>query len=64
MELETLRGFGSLLELFQLLVVECSEKPVYDGEAPATEVISYLRDRGFIDQTPIEQHGDIFFVRA
>lgn len=63
MELEVLRGMGRCLDDFRYLVVECSERPVYEGEAPAQEVIDWLRTQGFEPQSPIEEHDDILFLR-
>lgn len=63
MELEVLKGFGSCLKGFNFLVVECSDRPVYDGEASAMEVIKFLAKNGFIRLTEIEGHDDILFRR-
>lgn len=63
MELEVLQGFGKYINGFHFLVVECSAKPVYDGEASAEEVINYLASKGFMQLTPIEEHDDIIFKR-
>jgi len=63
MEMEVLEGFGRYLKAIHYLVVECSAKPVYDGEASAEEVISYLTQKGFKQMTPVEEHDDILFMR-
>jgi FkbM family methyltransferase len=64
MELEVLRGMGDHLAGFTYLVVECSERPVYDGEAPAQEVVDWLAEQGFEPQTPVCVHDDIMFLRV
>ena len=63
MELQVLKGFGPHLEKMDCLNIECSEVPLYDGEAPASEVVAWLGERGFDAITPIEPHNDILFVR-
>lgn len=63
MELQVLKGFGKLLDQFDYLNIECSEVPLYEGEAPASEVIAYLKERGFSQDTPTEPHNDIMFIR-
>lgn len=63
MELEVLKGFGLLLNQFPYLIVECSLSPVYDGEAPAKEIVDFLEERGYKQQTPIQEHDDIVFKR-
>lgn len=63
MELEVLKGFGDLLKHFDCMNIECSRIPVYEGEAPAQEVIDYLAGFGLKQMTPIEDHNDILFRR-
>ena len=63
MELQVLKGFGSYLNGMDCLNIECSEVPIYAGEAPASEVVAWLGERGFDAITPIEPHNDILFVR-
>lgn len=63
MELEVLRGFGDTLDGFNFLNIECSERPVFDGQASAYEVEAYLRDRGFRRDSPIFSHDDVMYVR-
>lgn len=63
MELEVLQGFGLYLGVFDFLVIECSKKPVYDGESSAQEVVDWLEENGFRAVSPIEEHDNIFFVR-
>jgi len=64
MELEVLRGMGRCLDGFRHLCIECSERPMYDGEPPAREVIDWLAAQGFDRQTPIEPHDDVLFLRT
>ena len=61
MELQALKGFGELLKQFEMLNVECSREPVYEGGAAAQEVIDFLASQGFKQETPIKGHGDIMF---
>ena len=63
MELQVLKGFGPHLEEMDCLNIECSETPIYEGEAPASEVVAWLGERGFDAISPIEPHNDILFVR-
>lgn len=63
MELQVLKGFGSHLDGMDCLNIECSEVPLFDGEAPASEVVDWLGKIGFDAITPIEPHNDILFVR-
>src|SRR6266571_5183105 len=62
MELEVLQGFGNYLDKFTLLIVECSEKPVYEGEASTAEVVQWLGVRGYTPISSSEEHGDVLFV--
>lgn len=62
-ELQVLRGFGKELDRFENLIVECSTTPIYLGEAPAIEVVSYLDRRGFEQLTALQGHDDILFRR-
>lgn len=63
MELNVLKGIGGYLKNFTCLNIECSENPVYQEEASAEEVIKYLDQMGFKQDSPIEPHNDIFFIR-
>jgi hypothetical protein len=62
-ELDVLKGMGHMLQNFKMLNIECSEEAVYDGEANAQEVIDYLLSRGFKQDSPIEPHNDIMFIK-
>lgn len=62
-EYQVLEGFGQLLESFNYLVVECSETPIYRGGASAREVIDFLAERGLRQDSPVQSHDDIFFIR-
>lgn len=46
-ELEVLKGSGSLLRRFDAILVELSFSELYDGQALASEVTSWLAERGF-----------------
>jgi FkbM family methyltransferase len=63
MELPVLQGFGSHLLDFDCLCVECSGKPIYVGEVEAEAVLDYLGHFGFRAISPIQDHGDVLFVR-
>ena len=63
MELDALRGMGTYLKNFKYLNIECSEKAVYEGEARAIEVVRFLKEAGFHQDTEIEPHNDIMFTR-
>lgn len=63
MELQVLRGFGDYLNDFDEMKIECSEPPLYDGSASASDVVDYLSNHGFLAQTQILQHGDIYFKK-
>lgn len=63
MEMQVLRGFGERLKEFTFLNVECSRKPLYHGEYAAQEVVDYLVSQGFEQDSPIEDHNDVMFVR-
>lgn len=63
MELEVLGGMGFYLEAFDFLNIECSEKPFYKGAPAAGEIIDWLAKAGFEQDSPIEPHNDIFFIK-
>ncbi len=63
MELMVLKGFGNYLDEIDMISVECSRKPIYENGVPASEVIKFLVNKGFKQDSPIEDHNDIFFVR-
>jgi FkbM family methyltransferase len=46
-ELNVLRGFGSLLEAVDYLIVELTNIPFYDGAPNSADVIAFLAARGF-----------------
>ena len=62
-EMEVLRSFGSFLQGFSELVVECSEPSLWSGQSTASEVIAFLGTQGFEPTTPILRHGDIHFEK-
>lgn len=63
MELEALQGMGALLTKIDCINVECSAVPIYDGEQPASKIIAWLGEHGFVPITPVQAHDDILFVR-
>jgi FkbM family methyltransferase len=63
MELDVLRGFYPWLTEFKMLNVECSGEPTYEGGPTANEIIAYLKERGFTQDSPVEAHNDVMFVR-
>jgi len=46
-ELEVLEGGQSLLQLFDMIYVECSFFELYEGQALANQVIAFLQNQGF-----------------
>jgi len=62
-EYEILNGMGELLQGFKYLCIELSIEPVYKDEKPAQEVSDWLREEGFIQDSPLYQHNDAFFIR-
>ena len=64
MELETLTGFGKLINKFKYYIIECSKTPIYKGEATAREVVEFMIKNGFTQDTPIQLHDDIMFIRS
>lgn len=63
-EWEVLQGCGKLLKRFKFISVELSETPVYHGEHPGQEVIDWLVKQGFTQDTQLQPHNDVFFVRS
>lgn len=63
MEHQVLRGFGAELLKFSFLNIECSRVPVFEGESPASEIIEFLAGMGFDQDSPIEDHDDIMFIK-
>ena len=63
-ELQVLWGFGVYLTDFRVIIVECSEPPIYKNGYSAHDVVTFLREKGFTRVTEIKRHGDIKFVRT
>jgi len=63
MELPALKGMGKYLQKFEMMHVECSRTPYYVGDVPAQTVIEFIESQGFQQDSPIEDHDDIFFIR-
>ena len=63
MEMQVLRGFGEKLKEFEFLNIECSRSALYEGGYAAQEVIDFLAEQGFQQETPIQDHNDIMFRR-
>ena len=63
-ELDILMGMGKYLEKLKYLSVELSDTPVYVGEHPAQEVVDWLVKQGFTQDSEIQSHNDVFFVRS
>lgn len=62
-EMEILEGMGRYLQGFKFLCIELSEVPVYRGETPGQQVIDWLEEKGFIQDSPLTAHNDTFFIR-
>jgi hypothetical protein len=54
---------GLNLRSFDFLNIECSGTPTYIGGPFAQEIVDYLALRGFKQDSPIEAHNDVFFVK-
>jgi FkbM family methyltransferase len=64
MELPVLQGFGPYLSGFDMLCVECSDKPIYVGEVETQAVIDYVYRFGFKPVSPVSvTSDDVLFVR-
>jgi FkbM family methyltransferase len=72
-ELEVLRGSEDLLGRFAAIYVECSYLPLYQNQALARDVISWLQERGFALGGVFNQYdhpgvgpvqADFLFLRA
>lgn len=63
-EMEILIGMGDTLKQFKYLCIELSVTPVYQGETPGADVAAWLLDQGFIQDSPIFEHNDAFFIRS
>lgn len=72
-ELEVLKGCEEYLDQFSLIYCECSYIQLYDGQALAHQIISYLAPKGFVlrgtynpayarDGSPVQ--ADFLFERA
>lgn len=46
-ELEVLKSAASLLPAFSWIYAECSYAPLYEGQALAEEIVTYLKERSF-----------------
>jgi FkbM family methyltransferase len=62
-ELEVLQGFGAALFDFDYLNIECSEQPIYQGGAAARQIVDYLANYGFEQDSPICPHDDVMFIK-
>ena len=62
-EMEVLLGMEEYLQHFKFLSLELSYKPVYFGETSGEEVSDWLDEHGFIRDSPIFSHNDVFFIR-
>ncbi len=60
---KALQGFGTKLDWFRMINVECSAVPIYEGGASANEVELFLNWRGFVRMTEIPEHDDVLYVR-
>ena len=64
-ELEVLKGMGHLLLGFKFLNIECSMNVDhgYEGAPAAEEIIDYVAEFGFRQDSPICEHDDIMFLK-
>jgi len=63
-EMDVLKGMGKYLQYFKYLSIELSETPIYAGEIPAKDVCEWLRSKGFTQDSPIQPHNDVMFIRS
>lgn len=63
MELDVLKSIGEHIKYFDFLNIECSGKPSYINGPLADMVVAYLDQQGFSQDTPIEDHNDIMFIK-
>ena len=63
-EFQILNGMGDLLQEFKYLCIELSTVPMYKGEAPADVVSAWLETKGFVQDSPLYEHNDAFFIRS
>jgi hypothetical protein len=63
-EYEILEGCGELIHNFSFISAELSIDPVYYGEHRGEEVVEFLRQKGFTQDTLVVSHNDVFFVRS
>ena len=64
MSMEVLRGFGTYLNYVDLLSVELSETPIFEGETPAAEVVEWLeREFRLHRRSDVKEHDDVLFCR-
>lgn len=63
MEHEVLFGMGTEIHAFDAYIIECSEVPVYVGEASAEQVVQFMADHGFTRMSDILPHNDILFIK-
>ena len=63
MELQVLQGFGSYLDGFHTIIVECAEEPCWFGQSSTELVASFLSTRGFKQATPTLACGDVRFEK-
>jgi len=64
MEMQVLSGMGEWLKHFNHGGIECSGVPVYEGEAPESEIAAFLAANGFTVLNSAGEHGDLLFKRA
>lgn len=62
-ELKALEGMIPYLLDFKYLNIECSRVPVYKGGPSAEQIIDFLEKQGFLQDSPIEDHNDIMFIK-
>jgi len=62
-ELEVLRSFGEFIYGFEFLNIELSDEPTYYYGPMAKTVIKWLKKKGFIQDSPVEPHNDVMFIR-
>lgn len=63
-EMEVLLGMDDYLQAFDFLSIELSAVPVYEGETSAQQVCDWLISKGYTQDSEIQSHNDVFFVKS
>jgi FkbM family methyltransferase len=62
-EMDVLLGMDDYLYAFDFLSIELSSTPVYEGETSAEKVCAWLKEHGYTQDSEIQSHNDVFFIK-